>query len=97
MRPNNTLWIGQGALAARATNSLRMTAPGEAPSNWRVPSWLQRKGLSYHTQADRWSEGRLQLAARGQEFVTDIGDDPEARIWLEGILGLISPDFRLAA
>jgi hypothetical protein len=97
MRPNNTLWIGQGAIAHRASDTLRMTAPDATPSNWAVPAWLREKGLTYHAQADRWGDGHLQLAARGQEFVTDIGDDPVARAWVEGIIQAITPDFAMAA
>ena len=53
-------------------------------SHWRVPPWLEAKGLSYHTKPGRWAEpGHLQLVSRGQEFVCDIGDDAEARDWID--------------
>ncbi|MSR10081.1 MAG: hypothetical protein EXR82_11290, partial [Gammaproteobacteria bacterium] len=54
----------------------RFTARGSgSPSQWRVPSWLDITqggvGLTYHPPARWQSGGRLQSAARGQEFVAD--------------------------
>lgn len=83
---NNTLWLGEGCLARSAHPELRLT--GEAakgPSRWRVPDWLVRHGMSYHANPERWTPDGLKLVARGQEFVSDSGDDPEARAWLETI------------
>lgn len=97
MRTNNTVWIGRGAMAASASDALRLTAWGENTSNWIVPSWLQRYGLTYHAREERWSDGRLRAVGRGQEFVTDVGDDPEALTWVNGIIGEMAEDLRIAA
>jgi hypothetical protein len=84
---NNTLYTGPGRRAKRATGALRLTAPGGPVSLWRVPPWLHRVGLTYHTRADRWLDGdRLRAAGRGQEFVADVGDHQEAHTWLNRIV-----------
>lgn len=81
---NNCLYIGEGSVARRASERLRLTASGNRPSIWRVPPWLKEAGLTYHAKADRWSnDGLLEVAARGQEFVTHIGDIGPAREWLD--------------
>ena len=55
-----------------------------------VPAWLRSVGLSYHQKPERWArEGELQLVGRGQEFVADIGERPEPRAWLQGIIELM--------
>ena len=56
------------------------------PSTWEVPLWLNPlcdgTGMSYNP-AERWSGmGTLRSAARGQEFVADIGDGKDAINWL---------------
>lgn len=56
------------------------------PSLWAVPDWLNPTtggvGMTYHPP-QRWSDtGALQTAARGQEFVADIGNRPDAMAWL---------------
>ena len=85
--PNNTLYIGEGAVACRATDGLRLTAPGNRPSVWRVPPWLRETGLTYHSNDERWKEdGLLEVAARGQEFVTHVGNNGSARTWLNQII-----------
>lgn len=87
---NDMLYVGRGAAAKSAPAALRLTAPGEKPSQWIVPSWLHRTGLSCHEAPWRWGEnGRLQAVSRGQEFVAHVGDDPEPRAWLAGIIAAI--------
>lgn len=87
---NNTLYHGAGGTACADHAELRLTAPGEPLRRWRIPVWLCETGLSYHRNADRWfAPGRLEIVARGQEFVTDIGDRDEPRRWLEKIIGAI--------
>lgn len=85
--PNNTLYIGPGQVTGTARDELRLSRPGGAASRWRIPAWLHEAGLTYHARADRW-EGTdtLNVAARGQEFVSDVGEQMEATHWLEGIL-----------
>jgi hypothetical protein len=85
MLPNNAIWIGRGQLAHSAAPELRLSAVGSSPSTWNVPAWLARHGLSYHDNPDRWTDGQLRLVARGQEFVSNVGEDPEALSWLSGI------------
>lgn len=83
---NNTIYVGAGARASSAPPILRLTSPGGATSRWRVPPWLQDTGLTWHGDPTRWSvAGELQTVGRGQEFVTDIGDRPEALAWLDTI------------
>jgi hypothetical protein len=46
--------------------------------------------LSFHGKPERWlANDRLEVVARGQEFVADIGDDATARDWLERTLETI--------
>lgn len=87
---NDTLYVGPGRMAARASNMLRLTAPGEAPSQWERPSWLRRGDLSYHDAEWRWAErNRLIAVSRGQEFVADVGRRKAPRAWLDRIIAEI--------
>ena len=87
---NDTVWRGEGQVAARATDALRLTIPGGPPSIWRRPAWLKRGGLSYHDRADRWLPGgRLRSVARGQEFVADVGRRKAPRDWLAQVIAEI--------
>jgi hypothetical protein len=85
--------IGGAGLFTRPTDALRLTAPdARTPSQWQVPAWLYpsegKTPLSYHHKKDRWqqpTDGQkyiaLQGVARGQEFVLDSRDYPEAKRW----------------
>jgi hypothetical protein len=70
----------------------RLTVVGEKrPSMWTVPDWLNPArggvGMTYHPP-DRWtSTGVVRTAARGQEFVADIGDRDDAIEWLINLFG----------
>lgn len=87
---NNTIYHGAGAVARHAPDDLRLTQPDGPLGHWRVPVWLHAKGLTYHGREERWGPpGLLHAAARGQEFVTDLGDDPAALAWVDAMLGLI--------
>jgi len=84
---NNAMYCGPGALARNAAPELRLTRPGGPLNTWRVPSWLRRRGLTYHANPARWLEGgELDSAKRGQEFICDIGDDAEAHRWLKTMM-----------
>ncbi len=86
----NLLFVGAGATAAVASADLRLTKPGGPLRHWQVPDWLARHGLSYHERAERWlSDGILEAASRGQEFVTDVGEDPAALDWLAAVIAAI--------
>jgi hypothetical protein len=84
---NDCIWRGEGSVAARASEALRLTAAGGRPSLWRRPDWLKRGGLSYHDRADRWLRGgKLRAVSRGQEFVADVGRRAAPREWLENVI-----------
>lgn len=88
---NDVIWRGEGRVANRASDALRLTVTGGPPSLWRRPDWMSRGGLSYHDRPERWIRGasgqkRLQSVARGQEFVADIGRKQAPREWLAQIL-----------
>lgn len=84
---NDCVWRGEGCVADRASDALRLTVQGGPPSLWRRPSWLRRGGLSYHDRADRWLRGgRLRSVARGQEFVADVGGRTAPREWLDAVM-----------
>jgi Nucleotide modification associated domain 3 len=85
--PNNTIYLGRGRKAKKAHEALRLTKPGGPPSHWVVPDWLRETGLTYHQNTLRWADDRgLRVVGRGQEFVADVGDRPEAKKWLEGLI-----------
>lgn len=87
---NDCIWRGEGCLAARASEALRLTVPGAQPSLWRRPDWLKRGGLSYHDRADRWLRGgKLRAVSRGQEFVADVGRRKAPREWLDSVIAVI--------
>ena len=87
---NNTLYLGPGRTCSRALPSLRLTQTGGPLCSWDVPSWLETYGLTYHGAPWRWSTpGKLMTVSRGQEFVTDIGNNPIALEWLQGVIEAI--------
>lgn len=87
---NDTLYVGPGRMAARACDTLRLTAPGEALSRWARPQWLRRGDLTYHDAQWRWAErDRLIAVSRGQEFVADVGRRKAPREWLARVIGEI--------
>jgi hypothetical protein len=69
---------------------LRLTAPGASTSEWQLPAWFEPVGerppLTYHVDRRRWrrvKEGvRLRSVGRGQEFVLNLSDYPDAFGWL---------------
>jgi len=61
-------------------------------SVWRLPQWFNpraRTPLTYHGRPARWTDcstsTRLQSVGRGQEFVLDVEQYPEARGWVRAI------------
>ncbi|MGQ0565857.1 MAG: hypothetical protein ACT4OK_12400 [Gemmobacter sp.] len=84
---NNAIYLGPGGTNAPVDPALCLTAGDGGLTDWAVPDWLARRRLSYHEDPARWLvPGRLRAVARGQEFVTDIGEDDEANRWTENIL-----------
>jgi hypothetical protein len=69
------------------STGFRLTvATSHQPSAWDVPAWLHPQtggtGLTYHPPK-RWSSAtELRSAARGQEFLADLGDRTDALDWL---------------
>ena len=87
---NDTLYVGPGRMATRASGMLRLTAEGEALSRWMRPKWLRRGDLSYHDAEWRWAErGRLIAVSRGQEFIADVGRRKAPREWLARVMDAI--------
>ena len=95
---NNTVYVAQTNLSLGSIqtklpgwglfpNGLKLTAAdSRGPSLWEMPRWLNPTrggvGLSYNPR-HRWlGDGRLQSAARGQEFVADASDRQDALAWL---------------
>ena len=78
----------------RYTPSLYLTDTGYSRSCWRLPRWFypakRKSSLSYHADLTRWNlEGNsvlLESVGRGQEFVLDCDDYPEAIDWLVELL-----------
>ena len=92
--PNIAKRPGAG-LFGQYSESLRLTAPGSrTPEEWFLPSWLhpdnRASSLTYHGEPSRWSRTAtgvmLEAAARGQEFVLDCDDYPEAYEWIATLL-----------
>jgi hypothetical protein len=87
---NNTIYRGEGQVATTDDDILRLTQPGGPLRQWIVPGWLKSAGLSFHGKSERWLDNdRLEIVARGQEFVADIGDDATAHGWLDRMIGAI--------
>lgn len=72
-----------------------LTAPDSSrPGLWLLPDWFHPENhtsaLSYHRDFSRWQRCRdgvmLSSVSRGQEFVLDCEDYPEAVEWLWSIL-----------
>jgi len=82
---------GAGAFD-RIRPELILTDTDASCSMWRLPRWFHPNGrpaLSYHSKPARWTDcdnaTRLQSVGRGQEFVLDVDDYPEARGWVRSI------------
>ncbi len=87
---NNTLYLGIGAIAMVAHPCLRLSKPKSPASVWSAPGWLKAVGLTYHSNPARWvGDHELHVAGRGQEFVSNIGDDPVPRKWLSNVQAAI--------
>jgi hypothetical protein len=73
---------------------LVFTSTGASRSIWDLPAWFEprdgRPALGYREDLSRWMRSkdrvRLQSVARGQEFVLDTTNYPEAIPWLGTIL-----------
>ena len=79
---------------------LQLTEPSCARTSlWPLPEWSHPNGrgsvLTYHGDESRWQQVKdgvmLTAASRGQEFVLDCDDYPEAINWLAKLLKLATP------
>lgn len=82
-----------GGVFPRIAPGLILTAPGHTRSRWKVPYWFLPSGrtpLSYHSSPKRWIEDGKELhlctVGRGQEFVLDTSEYPQARAWIADLL-----------
>jgi Nucleotide modification associated domain 3 len=82
------------------TPQLQLTEPScSRTSLWLLPGWFHPKHrgsvLTYHGDQSRWRQMNdgvmLKAASRGQEFVLDCDDYPEAITWLAELLKLAAP------
>jgi hypothetical protein len=73
---------------------LQLTAPNsQHPGHWLLPGWFHPNGrssrLSYHADLARWRKTDrgvfLTSVSRGQEFVLDCSDYPEAIHWIKEV------------
>jgi hypothetical protein len=71
---------------------LILTETGSNCSVWQLPQWFHPAGrtpLTYHGKQVRWTEcgasTRLQSVGKGQEFVLDVDEYPEAQGWVRSI------------
>lgn len=92
--------MGHAGVAGAGTFSsfspgLRLTAPDSSRHGlWRLPQWFHPAGrdseFSYHGDKSRWIRTdagvTLSSVGRGQEFVLDCNDYPEALPWLRRLL-----------
>lgn len=78
----------------RFAPELCLTASGQSRSIWRLPSWFYPRSsyLSYHSDKSHWTRDEdtvlLRTVGRGQEFVLDCQEYPEALEWLCQLLCL---------
>jgi hypothetical protein len=92
---NNTLYIASERFSIQSRlipgcgvfmSGRRLTRiDSRKPSEWAPPPWLNPKsggtGMSYHP-LERWTSDGVRTAARGQEFVADVGGRADATAWL---------------
>ena len=76
----------------RIRPELILTKTDSNCSVWQLPRWFAPNGrppLTYHGDPTRWTDCatsvQLQTVGKGQEFVLDVDQYPEARGWLRSI------------
>jgi hypothetical protein len=85
--------VGGAGVFKEFRRELQLTETGQRRTKWQLPAWFYprrgRKPLSYHADIGRWEMRNkhvvLQSVARGQEFVLDSIDYPEALPWLASL------------
>jgi hypothetical protein len=97
----NTIYVAdrndagyEGGTFRSAVDELILTREDHTRSRWRLPKWFYppegKSRLSYHSNLARWTQDEnhayLQSVGRGQEFVLDTEDYPEAVGWAKGLV-----------
>jgi hypothetical protein len=84
---------GAGTFDFDAPERCLTSADAETPLTWSLPLWFlpgRRRALSYHQKPERWAVNGdrvlLTAASRGQEFILDTAEYPEAMAWAEHLL-----------
>lgn len=85
---------GAGTFDRMSEHHVLTDKAGAAITSWRLPRWIYpeegKTPLSYHNNPERWRRDEqycyLNAVARGQEFVLDAADYPEAIEWIESLL-----------
>ena len=90
--PNSPrLNLNGGGAFTKFLPELQLTAPGsKGCSLWKLPKWFfpsrRNSSLSFHNNRTNWKKKKdcvyLQTVARGQEFILDCQDYPEALKWI---------------
>jgi hypothetical protein len=99
---SNTIYVAAGndqtyraGVFRSVTEQLVLTRPDQnLRSRWRLPKWFhptgRRSALTYHGDAKQWEldekHAYLQSVGRGQEFVLDARDYPEAVDWAKRLI-----------
>jgi hypothetical protein len=86
--------VAGGGVFERFEERLQLTAPGRTRAVWRLPRWFfpedGRRPLTYHGNEERWTITEdhviLRSVPRGQEFVLDSEDYPEAVAWARELI-----------
>jgi hypothetical protein len=95
--PGVTKGIAGAGVFSKFSKQLQLTAAtAETPCLWELPQWFfPRDGkcpLTYHSNMMRWHKKRttvqLDTVSRGQEFVLNTREYPEAIEWLHDILAV---------
>ena len=93
--PNTPTQKKGAGVFSRFTQELQLTSPTVTkPSLWELPKWFypqaDRRPLSYHGDLNRWKRTitttQLNSVSRGQEFVLECADYPEATKWVYSLM-----------
>jgi len=97
----NTIYVSaqtetgyQAGVFRSYSDQLVLTAPNRTRSHWRLPKWFypaeRNSMLSYHQTLSRWTchdnYADLKSVGRGQEFILDTVDYPEAADWARALI-----------
>jgi hypothetical protein len=95
---NNTLYLAKEAgIFSHYSEQLQLTLPNSPnPGTWQLPAWMfperGKTPLSYHSNMGRWhtkgDNSELKAASRGQEFVLNASEYPEAHEWLQELMNI---------